>query len=240
MIGGTGFILSDGRFITADRVVEPWFYYKETVLGRKNTHEWTFNDIQVCANAGLKVVANFTAYSPSGVSFKFSNTEMTQKANREDYISFYTEEIVNLPIGYLRTLVKEKSVKVYWHNTHPTSDWATLAKKDQLSSVKGLDFDKDFSLAPKAGVEVAILGFPKNAGFTDSHTVKPQDLRNNINVANLNDENVIELSSRRWKNGNDGAPVLYNKDGNWTVIGVLSHTDTADRDLVIPIATTNK
>lgn len=240
LIGGTGFLLSDGRFITADRVVEPWFYYSNTKLGRRNNHDWTFTDIQVCANAGLKVVANFTAYSPSGVSFKFKNTEMTQKASHKDNVNFYTTETVSLPLGYIRTLVKEKSIVVYWHNVHPSTDWASLAKKEQLNNVKGLPFDRAFSVAPKAGVEVSILGFPLEAGFVDSHVVIPQDLRNNINVANLNDENVIELSSRRWKVGNDGAPVLYCKNGQWTVIGVLSHTDSSDRDLVIPIANTSR
>lgn len=240
LIGGTGFLLSDGRFITADRVVEPWFYYSDTKLGRRNSHDWTFTDIQVCANAGLKVVANFTAYSPSGSSFKFKNTEMTQKASHKDNVNFYTTETVSIPLGYLRTLVKENSIVVYWHNVHPSVDWATLAKSDQLNNVKGLMFDKAFSMSPKAGVEVSILGFPLEAGFVDSHVVVPQDLRNNINVANLNDEEVIELSSRRWKVGNDGAPVLYCKDGQWTVIGVLSHTDSADRDVVIPIARTSR
>lgn len=239
LIGGTGFLLEDGRFITANRVIEPWFYYRNTVLGRRNSHEWTFMDIQLCANAGLKVVASFTAYSPSGVSFKFTNSEMTQRSHHKEFINFFTEEIVNLPIGYIRNLVKEKTIVVYWHNTHPSSDWATLAKAEQLHNVKGLKFDKAFSIAPSAGVEVSILGFPLEQGFTDSHSIKPLDLRNNINVSNLNDENVIELSSRRWRIGNDGAPVLYNKDGEWTVIGILSHTDSSDRDLVIPIANTN-
>lgn len=240
LIGGTGFLLSDGRFITADRVVEPWFYYSNTKLGRRNNHDWTFTDIQVCANAGLKVVANFTAYSPSGISFKFNNTEMTQKASHKDNINFYTTETVSIPLGYIHSLVKEKNITVYWHDVHPATDWATLAKIEQLNNIKGLLFDKSYSLAPKAGVEVSILGFPLEAGFVDSHVVIPQDLRNNINVANLNDENVIELSSRRWKVGNDGAPVLFCKDGQWTVIGVLSHTDTSDRDVVIPIANTSR
>lgn len=34
LVGGTGFMTSDGRFVTARRVVEPWYYYRGTVLGR--------------------------------------------------------------------------------------------------------------------------------------------------------------------------------------------------------------
>ena len=32
--------------------------------------------------------------------------------------------------------------------------------------------------------------------------------------------------------------VLINKDGKWVVIGILSHTDSSDRDVVVPISYT--
>ena len=65
------------------------------------------------------------------------------------------------------------------------------------------------------------------------------DMRiNNINVSGINDKGVIELSSRRYQEGNDGAPVLLNKNGKWVVIGILSHTDSSDRDVVVPISYT--
>ena len=72
----------------------------------------------------------------------------------------------------------------------------------------------------------------------NSESVNPDKRINNINVTGLNDQGVIELSSRRYTEGNDGAPVLMNKDGKWVVIGILSHTDSADRDVVVPISYT--
>ena len=51
----------------------------------------------------------------------------------------------------------------------------------------------------------------------------------------LNDVGVFELSSSRYQDGNDGAPIFVNRDGNWKVIGILSHTDGADRDVAVPI-----
>ena len=130
--------------------------------------------------------------------------------------------------------------KLRWYTAIYRHDWATMAKKDQLHSVKGLPYNDAVSKSPQAGKEVAIIGYPHKEGFVDSQNISPRLNMNSINVTGLNDVNVIELSSRRWIEGNDGSPVLQNVDGQWQVIGVLSHTDTADRDVVTPIANTRR
>ena len=82
-----------------------------------------------------------------------------------------------------------------------------------------------------------ILGYPHSEGFSNSLSVNPELRRNTINSPDLNDVNVIELSTRRFYNGADGAPVLQKIDGVWTVIGILGHTDKeSDRDFAAPIA----
>lgn len=232
MIGGTGFLLSDGRFITADRVIEPWFYYAgDTKIADGG---WTYRDVQYCVKAGLKVVAHFTAYSPSGSSFKFTSSDISH--NRVGGIT----ETVSARTSYIRHLTGERKVVIDWFSDSPASDWASMAKRSLRNEIGfGLEFDPSYG--PVAGTEVAILGYPLEKGFVDTHSVRPVDLRNNINVSTLNDKHVIELSSRRYKAGNDGAPVLYKaENGQWTVIGILSHTDSADRDLVIPIGNARK
>ena len=113
-----------------------------------------------------------------------------------------------------------------------------MAKTDQLQKGNGLAFDASYSLSPVGGNEVVILGYPLGIGMKNSESVNPDKRVNNINVTGLNDKGVIELASRRYQEGNDGAPVLVNKDGKWVVIGVLSHTDSADRDVVVPISYT--
>lgn len=232
MIGGTGFLLSDGRFITADRVIEPWFYYSGST--KIADGGWTYQDVQFCVKAGLKVVAHFTAFSPSGSNFKFTSSDITH--NRVGGVA----ETVSARTAYIRHLTGERNVKIDWFSDSPASDWASMAKRSLRNEIGfGLEFDPSY--APVAGTEVAILGYPLEKGFVDTHSVRPVDLRNNVNVSTLNDKNVIELSSRRYKAGNDGAPVLYKaENGQWTVIGILSHTDSADRDLVIPIGNARK
>ena len=248
-IGGTGFLLADGRFITAHRVIEPWFY-KEYAFGEigkdKNGNKWTYRDVQYCAIHGLKVVANCTAYSPSGANFQFRNTDMTThpmvNKSDNDLVVLGVELEDYAPRYYLRSVVKASVVrKLRWYtSTIHQHDWASMAKNDQLNTVKGLLHSNSVSLNPQSGTEVQIMGYPKLEGFSNSQSVNPNHTPNTVNVSGLNDKKTIELSSRRYQEGNDGAPVLQLVDGQWTVVGVLSHTDSADRDVVIPIANTNR
>ena len=71
--------------------------------------------------------------------------------------------------------------------------------------------------------------------------MNPELRRNTINSPDLNDVDVIELATKRFFKGADGAPVLQNINGVWTVIGILGHTDgVSDRDFAAPIANINK
>ncbi len=241
-IGGTGFMLEDGRFVTACRVIEPWYYYSGDVGVDPDGHVWSFKDIQVAAANGLKVIANFTAYSPSGMNFKCKNSDFTAPKASEYKEEYLEIEMYRVRNKTLARSIKVKEYKVFYRDSKPNvyKDWATMAKREQLNVVAGLKFDPTASLNPVGGKEVAILGFPIRAGFSDSQSVAPKNLPNNINVTGLNDFNIIELSSRRYQEGNDGSPVLQQINGEWVVIGILSHTDEADRDVVIPISYTRK
>ena len=240
LVGGTGFLLDNGRFVTARRVVEPWFYYSaSTSLGKdRRGVSWTFADIQAAQSKdGFKVVANYTAYAPNGMNFKFKNTDIRGDKAFESTDTYYTIETYKLN-NTLYRLFRTQEIKLKRYNKATRADWVSMAKADQLQNGNGLAFDAAYSLSPVSGTEVTILGYPLGAGMKNSESVNPDKRINNINVTGLNDQGVIELSSRRYTEGNDGAPVLMNKDGKWVVIGILSHTDSADRDVVVPISYT--
>ncbi|MBR5861676.1 MAG: hypothetical protein IKY71_10070, partial [Bacteroidaceae bacterium] len=232
-VGGTGFLLEDGRFVTARRVIEPWFYYWSSSIGEDNKGNiWTLGDLQACVNAGLKVEGNFTAYSPAQTSFKFSTSEMTKSAPKvKTVIDTYKVS------RYLRRMI-DSSVSIYVYDSKASADdWATLGKREQLNVVDGLKYSASASLSPKSGENVIILGYPHSDGFSNSLTVNPEQRKNTINSPDLNDVDVIEMSTKRFYKGADGAPVFQKIDGAWTVIGILGHTDGAsDRDFAAPIA----
>ena len=239
LIGGTGFLLDNGRFVTARRVVEPWFYYNGSkVLGKDSRGiQWTFWDIQAAQSKGYKVVANYTAYAPNGMNFKFKNTDVRGDKGFETNDSYYVLEAYKLNRALYR-LFRTQEVKVKRFDKTTKADWVSMAKTDQLQKGNGLAFDNAYSVAPVSGNEVIILGYPLGSGMKNSESVNPDKRINNVNVSGINDKGVIELSSRRYQEGNDGAPVLLNKNGKWVVIGILSHTDSSDRDVVVPISYT--
>ena len=234
--GGTGFLLEDGRFVTARRVIEPWFYYWSNSIGYADGRDWTLGDLNYLTRMGWKVEGNFTAYSPAQTSFKFTSSEMS-KSSPEVWTEVKTYKVSR----YLRRLA-DNPVSIYVYDSKASKyDWATLGKRDQLGVVDGLKYDTSVSLNPESGEDVIILGYPHSDGFANSLSVNPELRRNTINSPDLNDVDVIELATKRFFKGADGAPVLQNINGVWTVIGILGHTDgVSDRDFAAPIANINK
>lgn len=242
IIGGTGFMLNDGTFVTARRVVQPWFYYRDTNFGTTKgggirRTDWTGWRLYWAWSAGANVVAEFTASNSEGYSFQFKSTVMSHS---DDYVVETTSDIYNRGIKVKRgddlaVLVNRYENKEYYVSTADKKDWASLAKTEAKAySNGGLVFNTDYSAHPQMG-EVTILGFPKNEGAVSSFEIKPIEAKNSINTPDLNRNGLIELSTKRFVPGNDGAPVLAQIDGVWTVIGVLCHSDEDNRDLAVPI-----
>lgn len=241
--GGTGFMLENGVFVTARRVIEPWYYYYSTTVDRNyveyigvdaNGDKWTLSDLQVLAQHGWKIEANFTAYSPARTSFKFRTSEMsTAKITDSDRLEADVKSAV--VSKHVRRLVGTSRFVLYVYSAS-SKDWATLGKSEQLASVKGLKYSSSASVSLNSGDDVVALCYPKQEGFKNSLNVNPELRTNTVNSPDLNNVGVIELATKRYYKGADGAPVLTQIDGIWTVVGILGHTDVAsDRDFAAPI-----
>lgn len=189
---GTGFMLTNGKFVTAASVIMPWIFEEGGLVGSDSKKTWTYEETKV---AGYNIVTNLTAYTNAGTSFKFSSSDCVTDLN--------------------------------------TGDWATLAKADQLSTVGGLDMDAEWSVAPQYGTECQIAGYLPNANL---QSLMPSAFKNAVNVTELNKDNMIELSSQRWTKGLSGSPVVIDENGKYIVIGIMTNSNIADRDVVVPIA----
>ena len=230
-VGGTGFMLDDGTFVTARRVVEPWFYYTSTSIGKDEYGQhWTLGYLQYLTYYGWKIDANFTAYSPAKTSFKFRTSEMSTRE-----ITSKTKVTDVVPAKHIRKLVKSNARDLFVYDDSK-NDWATLGKSEQLASVKGLKSAPAASATLNSGDAVIALCYPYNEGFKNSLKVNPELRKNTVNSPDLNNVGVIELATKRYYKGADGAPVLVQIDGVWTVVGILGHTDLeSDRDFAAPI-----
>ena len=104
---GTGFLLNDGRFITARHVVEPWMYPSS----ENDEDNLLCNAV---ANNGGKVVCYLEAYSPTGqkLNFQSNNARVNRSADKRqvidgvtfvtafessDYAYFHTNQTGGLP-----------------------------------------------------------------------------------------------------------------------------------------------
>lgn len=96
---GTGFLLSDGRFITARHVVEPWAYPS----GPDDTNNLICNAI---VNDGGKVVCYLDAYSPAGKVLHLVSTNA--KINRS------TDETTNYDGATLRLAAHDATDYAYF------------------------------------------------------------------------------------------------------------------------------
>lgn len=235
IVGGTGFLLENGIFATACRVVEPWFYFKGKIGEDQKGRNWSFEDIQTLANYGYRIVANYTATS-SEYSFHFKNTDVRSRADLKFDAEVFTYAEYNIENKTVRQLINRHDVDLYWHSSYAAADWATF--RPSRIADGGLVFDNYRSLNPEVE-NVKIIGFPRREGYVDSQSITPIIKDNRINTPTLNKHGIIELASETYVIGNDGGPVLVQIDGVWTVVGLLSHADGNGRDYVVPISYIN-
>jgi len=247
IIGGTGFILNNGTFVTARRVVQPWFYYRDTPFGStpykgNKSIVWYGWRLFWAWSAGMNVVAHFTAQNSEGHSFQFTSSTVSHYTDLElvKTSDIYARGVKVKSTGDLIVLVNKYETKEYAVSMADKNDWASIAQTAALQfSNGGLVADYVYSTKPQKD-NVTILGFPKNEGAGSSFDIKPVEEQNSINTPTLNRNGLIEMSTKRFVPGNDGSPVMVNLDGVWTVVGVLCHSDGDNRDLAVPIASVKR
>ncbi|GHT66096.1 hypothetical protein AGMMS50239_27020 [Bacteroidia bacterium] len=202
---GTGFILSDGRFVTARHVIEPWYYFN--YLGASYSFYKLINE---AAFNGGKVSAKFTIVSPSGKRYSFNNEQVI--CNRANDRKFTDNG----------SLYIEASADRY--------DWAYF----QTSETKGLKFDNELSRTLSQGVQLEILGFPRGLGTEDINNIIPILSNSLTSRAGVDNNGLIVSSNDDTAGGNSGGPVFTKKDGNYVVVGLISGSNF-EKGRIVPI-----
>ena len=142
-ISGTGFLLNDGRFVTARHVAEPWLYCS----GEDDEGMLLLN---LHAHNGGKVIANFAAFSKTGNAFEFSSDMF--KCDRSADVEQHTAEGYRLKIA-----------------TPDATDWAYI----RTSETGGLPFDVNLSRNLNRGAGLTVLGFPQALGANSPQDIQP-------------------------------------------------------------------
>jgi hypothetical protein len=200
---GTGFLLDDGRFVTARHCVEPWMF---TVTGR-------LQQIYALSKTvyGLTVSSEILAVNKNGDRLTFKGNDF--KINRT------YDSPVNVP--YKGDTVVLKGSCAYLSEASLGNDWA-YCKASKKGNIKdGASFSNNL----KGGNTVHVLGFPMSLGIADgSNIVDPIYNKMSISRDGLNNARCI-MVSQGIDHGNSGGPVFVQKDGALYVIGIVSRGD---------------
>lgn len=211
MLVGSGFLLSDGRFITARHVTETYYYYLFNWGDDRINQSLAFQNAVV--NNGGDIVTTFVAINHTGSKITFTNKQCS--ANRSQDV---TKTITLNGTNYV---VKAATVS--------TTDWVSYK-----TSEAGAPYDNALSVNMNAGTHLKVLGFPLGRGGENPNAISPIFSSAEVARKGLDVDGTIMTSNTDTQSGNSGGPVFTLKEGVYNVVGILSG-NTAGKGRIVPI-----
>jgi pSer/pThr/pTyr-binding forkhead associated (FHA) protein len=202
----TGFLLDDGRLVTARHVVEPWYF----VQSYNDSINFGLNSV---ATNGGKVTVHFQAISPKGDRFSFTNEEAV--CHRSD------DEVFVLEDGYEIRLVRRND-----------GDWAYF----NTSKDNGLKIDKNAAQSLARGVELTVLGFPFGLGANSANDIKPVWGHALTASEGLTQGVILTTDTNFEQGNSGGPALYTDSDGNLIVIGIVSREAGRSTGFIVPIS----
>lgn len=227
IICGTGFMLSNGMFVTDRQNVEPWIY--------SNT-EWKDpwrKLLAVYKGAGCNIIIHYRAYSTKGTGkpLTFTNSDFVQDKRNDVQI---TEIEVDKSI---RVQLKEHGIKINYIRrkyinvnivTPAANSWAYINGKGSYGD--GLPYDITAANNLTGGTEIQMVGY---AGHADIHYLTPAHFNDHTNIADTKYQTTI-LQNRVAEPGYYGSPAFLLKDGVYKVVGLMVGS-IEGKDRLVPI-----
>ena len=217
---GTGFLLEDGRFVTARHVVEPWAYWCYNEQG-VDEFQKELNELE---NNGAKVVAVYKAVSSSGEVLSFTSNQFTRDKSKDIYGN-------NEQDGSLWSLAPLGA------SGDGDTDFAYAYVETTCTS--GLKYDSRRSRNLKRGESIVVLGFPMGLGVNAIDDINPMYATCVVAAPGLNN-GVIISTDTNYETGNSGGPVFCrNSDNTLSVIGIVSSGTGNNTGCIVPISAIN-
>ena len=232
VICGTGFVLSNGTFVTARQNIQPWIFFRE--LGGK----WRELMADYVA-LGFKVIIEYDAYSTKGTAHKLSFNNLDFLVDESGDL---TEETIDI-LKDVRVRIKDNGIDIRSNEFKKRSIrvWTPRSQCFALLPGKGgagIPYDAGASLSSDGGTEVQVAGFKDNPNI--------HDLSNYISYFNSHTSRTdtyggtIVLQNANRNPGYLGAPAfLKEKDGSYRIIGLMVG-QLRGEDKLVPIAKCNK
>lgn len=203
---GTGFLLSDGRFVTARHVVEPWYFIQNGTDDRMLT-------LNILASNGGQVKAFLTAISPTGDEITFSSSDCS--VNRAG------DTVRRLATGERIIMASEG-----------TRDFATV----QSGRSGGLPFSPETSRNLSRGTRLTILSFPLGLGANAYNDINPVYGTATVAADGLQDGMILTTETTYEKGSSGGPVFITDPSGSLVVVGITSAIAGRSTGFIEPIA----
>lgn len=203
---GTGFLLSDGRFVTARHVVEPWMFPS----GEDDTQNIAINAI---AHSGGTVKCYIDAYSPTGKQLHFVSTNAKTDPSSDKRYAMDGGATIAIP--------QELS-----------ADWASFRTSEQ----GGLAFHNALSRELKMTTELQVLGYPLGLGANSPTDISPIFATAQVAKQGLEHGMIATTNSGYEHGNSGGPVFATTTDGKLLVVGLVSSGAGRGLGLIVPIA----
>lgn len=215
----TGFLLDDGRFITAKHCVEGWKFYSsfEQLIEVVPTDSISrFYFFRALADPSRKIISYIKAQSKSKTLY-FKSTDFIMNNSTE----------TDLELG--------SGIRLPHSPLSDGTDWA-YANCSQKGIIHA---DGTLSASLSGGEDLMVLGFPHGKGALDAATFGP--LYGSCKAARKGlNRNVIEITAKNYESGNSGGPVFVNRGGKISVVGIVSYSSYETMGGLTPIINLNQ
>ena len=205
---GTGFMLSNGYFVTAQHMIH-WddIGFKEDSEGNSIIDPDALDtQVNILYYAG-QITVRMDCFSPSdqfSIKYKYDKMPFRLGSSKERNAKIMDE-------GGASWIVRT-------HSYEDNGDWAAI----KVSGRKGMDFDASYSVNMPASTQLHILGFPARQGVETKGTISPIYSQAVTSRQGLEDDGTIKTSNDNTDHGNSGGPVLTIVGGKLKVVGILS------------------
>lgn len=203
---GTGFLLSDGRFVTARHVVEPWFFVQ-------SEEERELLELNILASNGGKIVSYIGAVSPTGDRLTFKSTDCS--------ISRRGDVTRRLSDGEMVTLASSD-----------TRDFATV----HVGRTGGLPFSADASRNLRRGTKLTVLSFPLGLGANSYNDIRPVYGSATVAADGLQDGMILTTETTYEKGSSGGPVFITDSSGRLVVVGITSAIAGRSTGFIEPIS----
>lgn len=202
---GTGFVMSDGRLVTARHCIEPWLFDKDMMVffAFHNTDPSTY-----------KIYAKILA-----VNCKNQRMELT---DADFHIDRSLDVEIDVPVELDGEKVNLRGVNPFGSEAALGNDWAYTRKVSHKGNIVN---GASLSSSLKGGTKAHLLGFPQGIGIADGNKIV-EPIYNELTISRngLNSSRCI-MVNQGVDHGNSGGPVFVMNGKNLVVIGIVSRGD---------------